>query len=169
MLFFEKCVAVFDMFVVSMKPTAKKVFISAVIIMVIFIAVIFSGNRAKSELVLQPDTASAIAVNNEQRQDYLKSFGWEVSDEPVEIVEVVIPEKFGEVYSRYNKLQREQGFDLEKYKGKLVKRYTYAVNNYPNEPEYVRANMLVINGQIIGGDICSLKLDGFMHGFKKQE
>ncbi len=54
---------------------------------------------------------------------------------------------------------------MTKYAGKRCKRYSYSVLNYPEEPEDVRANILVYNGKIIGGDVCSLKLDGFMHGF----
>ena len=36
-------------------------------------------------------------------------------------------------------------------------------------PDYegeVRGNLLVYEGKVIGGDICSLTLNGFMHGFK---
>ena len=53
----------------------------------------------------------------------------------------------------------------EEYKGKRVKRYTYEVTNYPGQASGVRANLLVDGGMVIGGDICSLTLDGFMHGF----
>ena len=65
--------------------------------------------------------------------------------------------------------QRDQGFDLRKYAGKEVQRFQYVVTNYPNYPEGIRANLLVFNGKIIGGDLCSLEFGGFMHGFENLE
>lgn len=106
------------------------------------------------------------AENNEQRIRYLKQFGWEVSEEPSEIVEVAIPTEFNEVYEKYNIIQKKQGFDLMPYRGKTVKRWTYDVTNYPDNRPHVKANLLVYDNKIIGGDICSLELDGFMHGFR---
>ena len=108
----------------------------------------------------------ASAKTNEERISYLKTFGWNVEEEACEIVEVAIPSEFDDVYQQYNELQKKQNFDLEPYRGKRVKRYSYEVLNYPGETENIRANLLVYNDQIIGGDVCSLKLDGFMHGFR---
>lgn len=79
---------------------------------------------------------------------------------------MVIPETFGDVYQNYNAIQTEQGFDLSKFKGKQVTRSTYSVLNYPEQKEYIRANLLIYNDEIIGGDICSVYAkNGFMHGF----
>ena len=66
---------------------------------------------------------------------------------------------------KYNDLQKSQGFDLEEYAGKTVERYTFRLNNYPEVKSEVFANVLVFNGKIIGGDICTAALDGFMQGF----
>ena len=104
--------------------------------------------------------------SNQDRIDFLKQFNWEVEPEAKEVVEVTIPAEFDAVYSRYNELQTGEGLDLAKYKGKTVKRYTYIVTNY----EYngtVYANILVYKDQVIGGDICSANVDGFVHGFTK--
>ena len=68
------------------------------------------------------------------------------------------------MYENYNQVQKAQGCDLSKYGGKKCKRYTYVVKNYPDHPENVRANLLVYKNKLIGGDICSLELDGFLHG-----
>lgn len=111
--------------------------------------------------------SSVMGDSNQHRLDFLRGFGWEVHEEPEEIVPVIIPEKFGKVYENYNELQREQGFDLKKFQGKEVRRYTYEVTNYPQQKKYIRANLLVFKGKIIGGDICSIYVkDGFMHGFQ---
>ena len=94
--------------------------------------------------------------------------GWEVSDEYDECKAVTIPKEFNEVYEKYNKLQKQQGFDLEDYKGKTAEVYTYAVKNYGNKKQEVRANLIVCEGQLVGGDVCSAELDGFMQGLRKK-
>ncbi len=106
---------------------------------------------------------------NEQRVAFLKGFGWEVEPEAAEILEVVIPKETDEVYENYNQIQLAQGCDLEKYAGKRCKRYSYIVTNYPGHTENIRANILTYQGKVIGGDICSIELDGFMHGFEKPD
>lgn len=64
----------------------------------------------------------------------------------------------------YNDLQKSQGFDLEKHKGKTVKRFSFKIENYPDVAEDVFADILFSDGEIIGGDICTRSLDGFMEG-----
>lgn len=76
-----------------------------------------------------------------QRQAFLKEMGWEVSDEYDECKAVTIPKEFNEVYEKYNKLQKQQE---------------------------VRANLIVCEGQLVGGDVCSAELDGFMQGLRKK-
>lgn len=97
--------------------------------------------------------------------DFLKSYGYEVSPKPIECENINIPNPLDEVYKGYNEIQKKAGFDLEPYAGRSCIRYTYEVLNYPGGIEGVRANVLVAGGRIIGGDICTLRLDGFMHGF----
>ncbi len=106
---------------------------------------------------------------NDDRIAFLTSFGWEVSATPLEIEEVTIPEDFDETYSEYNELQKYQNCDLEKYRGKRVKRYTYEVKNYPTSEDGVCANLLIYKNRVIGGDICSSNREGFMHGFARPE
>ena len=85
--------------------------------------------------------------------------------EPLEIREVEIPEEFDQVYTRYNQLQQEQGMDLLPYAGQTCKQWIYRVTNYPDPMEEVRAVLLVYEGQVVGGDISSTSLNGFMTGF----
>ena len=47
-----------------------------------------------------------------------------------EISEQIIPEEFDDVFLMYNDLQQSQGFDLENYKGKSVKRYSYLAKKF---------------------------------------
>jgi len=106
---------------------------------------------------------------NEDRVTFVTSFGWEIQDEPVEILEVIIPKQFDEIYREYNNIQRAQGYNLEDNAGKRVKRYSYEITNYPGTDQPVRCNVLVYRNKIIGGDISSLDENGFIHGFEMKK
>lgn len=94
---------------------------------------------------------------------YLTELGWKISDHPIEVCEITIPQEFNSTYTNYNEIQQKQGFNLKKYRGKNCSRFTYSVLNYKGTPYGIRANILLFNGKIIGSDICSVELDGFMH------
>jgi len=102
---------------------------------------------------------------NEDRIGFLSQFGWQVSSEPEEETTVTIPAEFDKVFLGYNELQKRQGLNLSKYKRKEVTRYTYTVTNYPGYDGKVYANILVYRNKVIGGDICSADVNGFIHGF----
>ena len=102
--------------------------------------------------------------DNDDRVAYLESYGWQVSQDPVAIEELLIPQEFDETYTQYLALQADQGFDLTKYKGKRVKRYTYTVLNYPSGEENIQAGLLIYKNKVIGGEILSSQLGGFIHG-----
>lgn len=108
-------------------------------------------------------TDSQKVTTNQDRINYLSDFGWQVSETPISIQELVIPEDVGEINAEYTSLQSDQGFDLKKYAGKSVERYTYEVLNYPTG-EVAQANLLIYNSIVIGGEVLSPELDGFLHG-----
>lgn len=103
----------------------------------------------------------------EDRLEFLRQFGWEVRPEPLEQVEVVIPGEFDKVYAGYNEIQKNQGLDLGRYKNKTVSRYTYEVLNYPDYEGRVLVNLLVYRNRVIGGDVCTSDINGFIHGFAR--
>ena len=84
-----------------------------------------------------------------------------------ETVTVTIPAEFDKVFAGYNELQKTQGLDLSKYKKKELIRYTFEVTNYEGHEGTVYANVLVYRNRVVGGDICSADLSGFVHGFEK--
>ena len=101
---------------------------------------------------------------------YLQALGWEADPVTETAQEIVIPRVFSGVFSDYNALQKQQGFDLSRFRGKQVSRCSYEVLNYPGQKEYIRANLLIYNHEVIGGDICSIYAEnGFMHGFSLPE
>ena len=85
---------------------------------------------------------------NEERVAYLNACGLEVDPEPMQTQEVRVPEPDGELFSRYNSLQTQQGFDLSRYAGKRVKRYVYRLADTDGT-----VSMLFAGSRLIGGDI----------------
>ena len=81
----------------------------------------------------------------------------------------MIPQEFDETYEQYNQLQKEQGFDLERFKGQRVKVYTYQILNYPDHPDNILAHLLICDWKVVGGDVCSTQLDGFMQGLDQPQ
>lgn len=97
---------------------------------------------------------------------FLAQFGWEVDPTPVDEVKIKVPAEFDKVMNSYNELQRKQGLDLSKYRGREVVRYTFKVKNYPNYSGNVMANVIVYKNKVIGGDLCSTDVTGFICGFE---
>ena len=102
--------------------------------------------------------------SNQDRVDYLSAYGWQVSGEPIATQELLIPEEMDDSYTEYLALQTGQGFDLQKYAGKRAKRYTYEVLNYPTGEAGVQVNLLICKNTVVGGEVLSPQLDGFLHG-----
>lgn len=113
------------------------------------------------------DTAATASVSaNDGRVKFLESFGWQVTPTPKEASQVRIPEESGEMFRRYNALQKGQGYDLSKFAGKKVMRYVYEINNYPGAQEPVYATLLVYKNKIIGGDVTDTAAKGKIRGFQ---
>lgn len=153
------------MFVYSIKKRQiKLIAVIAFVIMLIVVLIVLSKNT------IEASKTAALNINaatSEERIAYLAQFGWSVQEEPIEVCEVIIPAEFNDTYAQYNEIQKEQGFDLSLYCEKRVKRWTYKVTNYTGyeNADCIRATMLVYDGKVIGGDVCSIELNGFMHGF----
>lgn len=101
--------------------------------------------------------------SNDDRVAYLTGLGWQVAPQPIGSEELQIPASFDESYADYLALQSGQGFDLTRYCGKRIRRYTYEITNYPSGETPVQAALLVYKNRIIGGQIQAA--DGsFIHG-----
>jgi len=76
----------------------------------------------------------------------------------------IINTLFDRVYENYNDIQLKAGLDLRPYMGMKGVRYTYIVENYPKDVgEEVRANVICINNEPVGGDIMTVSIRGFIH------
>lgn len=156
------------MFIYSIKSKQIKAFLLILFVIITTISLFILAKE--SEGVSNDEAISVKASTADERISFLSQFGWEIDEEPVEVCEVIIPSEFDDTYTQYNEIQIAQGFDLSTYAGMRVKRWTYSVKNYKGyeNQNCIRANILVYEGLVVGGDICSIELDGFMHGFSSQ-
>lgn len=161
------------MFVFSVKAGKTKIALCFGVIISIIIISLFIFNPVNSYESKTAQVASirfnTDANDNNEIIKFLSQFGWQTSSEPISTKDISIPTVFNDTYEKYNQIQKSQGMDLKKYMGKLCKQYTYDITNYEGCDQNVRANVLVIDGKVIGGDISSTNLDGFMHGFEKPQ
>ncbi len=111
-------------------------------------------------------TGSAVKTEK-ARVAYLAECGWSVETPALKEETVLIPKQFNAVFETYNALQKQQGFDLSRYAGRKLKLYTYKVVG-SNLGENVIATLYVSGGNVVGGDVHSTALDGFMCGLKEK-
>lgn len=158
------------MFIYSLKASTLKLFgvisVSVIALVVLLTMIPTYDPTAASLMYSEVGNYNYNNVNNNQdRIEFLKQFGWEVKEMAIEQKEVKIPSEFDKVFVGYNDLQKQQGLDLSKYRRKNVTRYTYEITNYPDYEGVVYANILVYRGKVIGGDICSADINGFVVSF----
>lgn len=130
---------------------------------IIAITLTFLGNHG-----VQPTMAGISCSSTDERVDYINSFGYK-TDTKESSKQVFIPLRFNDVYNKYNEIQKSQGFDLEKYKGKTVTLYTYNIINYKDNDNVI-ADLLVYDGKLIGADLCDPSADdGFLVALDEQD
>lgn len=150
------------MFIYSIRASTLKFFGFVILTLVLLVGAVAIGER---DTVLASSSATEINYGgiktNEDRVEFIKSFGIEIDNEPVKEESFAMPENFDRVILGYNELQKKQGLDLSKYARKKVTRYTYKITNY-NDSSEVYANLFVYRSKIIACDISSADPEGFV-------
>lgn len=150
------------MFVFSVKTSKRQILsllLCVVMLIAILVVVIVWPAKDASAEVFQP----VAAADDAQRIAFLRSLGYETAADSAQVREVLIPDEFDDVFTRYNDVQKAADMDLEPYRGRRMKCWTYEITNYPGE-EHVLAHLYIYKDKIVGGDIASTALNGFMHG-----
>ena len=148
------------MLIMTTKVDKRKLIIAAAAVIAAIVMLLTLGGG-------ESEPTAALAPAADARVKFLTDHGWEVTPSPTESSQVKIPKGEDPVFTRYNELQKSQGYDLQKYAGKQVMRYVYQINNYPGAKEPVYATVLVYKDQIIGGDITDTTPGGKITGFSK--
>lgn len=158
------------MFIFTARVTKKRLAAAAAALILICGGMIaLGGTGAEQSIDAAAVDTSARVKTAEDRIAYLESLGWQVVPEPIAVEELLIPEEFDDSYTEYLALQSAQGFDLTEYRGKRVKRCTYEITNYPTGETGVQVSLLIWKNRVIGGEVLSPRLDGFLHGLARPE
>ncbi|MGN0968188.1 MAG: DUF4830 domain-containing protein [Oscillospiraceae bacterium] len=157
------------MFILTARVNRKRLAAGAAALVLLCGTALAVGSLSAEHSVGTAATAAAPkkVKTNEDRIAYLESYGWQVNPEPIAVEELLIPEEFDETYAEYLALQESQGFDLTEYCGKRVKRCTYEIINYPTGEAGVQVSLLIYKNQVVGGEVLSAQLNGFLHGLER--
>ena len=153
------------MMVMTAKVDFKKILIGLAAAAAVIVALIALLGGKDAPTAATTGSMSA----NDSRVAYLSEMGWQVDTTPTESGQVKIPQEQSEVFTRYNDLQKSQGYDLSALAGQTVMRYVYKVNNFPNATDPVYATLLVYKDKIVGGDVTDTSARGKILPLKRQD
>ena len=100
------------------------------------------------------------------REKYLASYGCVIDPASETERTVLLPKKFEGTVRDYADMQTDQGYDFAFYSGLECRQFTYEVTNYDGCDGTVYAVLYVKGTRVIGGDIHSAEINGFMHGIR---
>ncbi len=159
------------MFVYSIRATTIKFFgvicvaLAALITLIAFVPT-YVADSAQTGAEQSQEISYDKVKSAQDAEKFLSQFDWEVDAAQTKTEQVTLPNEFDKVFTGYNELQKRQGLNLSKYRGKNVTRYTFVVTNYQGYEGTVLGNVLVYRNRVIGGDICSADVTGFVVGFE---
>lgn len=160
-----------EMLIYTFKFDRKKLALAVVLAALLIVGVVMligAQQKAAALHALEEGPRAPAAVRNERSgADYLAALGWEVALPAESHSTVLIPRSFTSVFEEYNELQKRQGFDLSRYCGTELEMYSYRVTNAEYAGDEVLAVLYVKDGAVVGGDVHSTALDGFMVGIKQ--
>ena len=142
------------MLLCSVKIKKHTVTLISLICAAVFVVICFFSLRlAPAETVSIGDKTLSLRIESEADiTAFLSAAGYD-ADEPLLKREVVIPEEWNDFYTSYADMQKEQGFDPRKVKGKDAEEYTYSLRDSSSY-----AVILVCDGRIAAAHLS--RLDG---------
>jgi len=152
------------MFIFTAKLSKKKALLILLALAVVLTAIILLAGRRDQQAQEGTNGPDREVHTEGDIVTYLATLGWQASTAPLEVQEILIPREFDHVFEAYNYIQIQAGFDLSDYRGLPALRYSFRIENYPDQAEGVVADVLVVHNRIVGGGIQSVYLDGFIHG-----
>ena len=151
------------MFTKSLKLTKKRAVALLLILGVILSAAVILCSSPRSLF----STGDMLDVSQTKgREKYLASYGWMIDPNSEEERNVLLPKNFEGAVREYADMQTSQGYDFASYAGHQCRQFTYTVTNYEGCSSTVYATLYVKGTRVIGGDIHSAEIDGFMHGIR---
>lgn len=158
----KKCREGFLLFICSVRASTLKFFSLIALCLAGLAVAIALGSSADVSAAADGGIRFDGIEDDEQRRAFVTAQGYNLADGIVEQVTFSVPKDFDRVISGYNEIQKKQGLDLTRYKGKKVTRYTYKVENYGGYDGTVYANLIVYRSKIIACDVSSADPSGFV-------
>ena len=150
------------MFVYSVRSSTVKFFAFIALTLVILVGITALGGDGTVAASAAGEWIDYSGIKtNDDRVNFIRGFGIEIEDTPIEEQSFAMPDNFDRVILGYNELQKKQGLDLSKYSKKKITRYAYKVTNYDAKGD-VYANLFIHRGKIIACDLSSVSPDGFV-------
>ena len=101
------------MFVYTLKAsTVKTVALALFSVALIACLIVFLPNQEIPTVPVTASVSESADIKYSKLKDvndmneFIASLGWTVEKNPIEIVDVVIPEEFNNVYTKYNEIQK---------------------------------------------------------------
>lgn len=146
------------MFIYSIRASTLRLFGIILLGLVLTFGVILSiGGERTVAVGSNAEIDYSGIKTREDRIAFMEKYGVRVDEASESEEKFRMPADFDRVILGYNELQKRQGLDLSKYKGKRVTRYTYRLSDGDGY-----ANLFVYRGKIVACDISSASPDGYV-------
>lgn len=118
------------------------------VLLFVTICLVALRGRAADAMEINGETVTLRAGDEADVERFLTSCGY---SSPAFLFqhEITVPKNWNDIYTEYNELQRQQGFDLVPYKGKTAVEYEYFVDDTLN------ASVLVSENRIIAAHVAN--------------
>ena len=149
------------MFICSVKATTLR--FVGIIVLSLTVLVGMTVFYAAEEPVLSGTEVRYDGIRTEtDRREFLSALGYRATGDAKSTVEYTLPATLDAVLLGYNEIQKEQGFDLAKYTGKKLTRYTYELENYEGYEGKVYANLITYRDRVVAADLTGAGEKGFV-------
>ena len=151
------------MFVYSVRASTVRFFAVIILTLAFLVGIVAFGGISGNAVSAMTNTVNFEGrKTNDDRVEFIKEFGVDVKEAPIETVDFTLPENFDRIIAGYSEIQKMQGLDLSKYKNKKVTRYTYLAENYDGYDGDVYVNLILYKNTVIACDISSADPSGFI-------
>ena len=141
-----------NMFICSVKLATLR-FVGIIVLSVTVLVGMTVFYTAEEPVLSGTDVRYDGMYTETDRRDFLAAVGYRATGDAKSTVEYTLPSTLDAVLLGYNELQKEQGFDLAKYTGKTLTRYTYEIENYEGHEGKVYANLITYRDRIVAADL----------------
>ena len=141
-----------NMFICSVKLVTLR-FVGIIVLSVTVLVGMTVFYTAEEPVLSGTDVRYDGMYTETDRRDFLAAVGYRATGDAKSTVEYTLPPTLDAVLLGYNELQKEQGFDLAKYTGKTLTRYTYEIENYEGHEGKVYANLITYRDRIVAADL----------------